>query len=314
MPLDPQAAALIKQMEAAGLPPLNEMSPEQAREAAAGFVQLGGPPEPVASIVNRTIPGPLGAIPVRIYTPSGSGEFPVVVYFHGGGWVLGTLETVEVLCTRLANRSGAVVVSVDYRLAPEHKFPAPVTDCYAATQWVADHARELDADPQRIAVAGDSAGGNLAAVITAMARDAGTPPLVFQVLLCPVTNHDFETPSYRDNGRDYFLTTDMMKWFWDLYLHEATDGRDWRASPLGLADLSGLPPAYVVTAEYDPLRDEGEAYAERLRAAGVPVTLKRYDGQIHDFVTMAAAMDQAGPAIEDAAAVLRDAFAAKVPA
>jgi acetyl esterase len=237
-----------------------------------------------------------------------------VVYFHGGGWVLGTLDLVDVLCTRLANRAAAVVVSVDYRLAPEHKFPAASDDCFAATQWVADHARELNADQNRIAVAGDSAGGNLAAVIAAMARDAGKPSLVLQVLFCPVTNRSFETPSYRDNGRDYFLTTEMMRWFWDLYLNGADEGRDWRASPLGLANLSGLPPAYVVTAEYDPLRDEAEAYAERLRKAGIPVTLRRYDGQIHDFVTMAGAMDQAGPAVAAAAAALREAFTATVPA
>jgi len=314
MPLDPQAAALIQQMQALGAPPLNEMSPEQAREAAAGFAQLAGAPEPVASIINRTLPGPRGDIPVRIYTPEGQGELPVIVYFHGGGWVLGTLDTVDVLCTQLANRASAVVVSVDYRLAPEHKFPAAADDCFAALRWVADHARELNADPQRLAVAGDSAGGNLAAVSAAMARDAGTPSLVLQVLFCPVTNHAFETPSYRDNGRDYFLTTDMMRWFWDLYLTSTDEGRDWRASPLGLSDLSGLPPAYIVTAEYDPLRDEAEAYAERLQQAGIPVTLRRYDGQIHDFITMAGAMGQAGPAVEAAAAALRAAFTAKVPA
>jgi acetyl esterase len=314
MPLNPQVEALIKQMSAAGGPPLNEMSVQQARETAAAFAELGGVPDAVASIVDRIIPGPLGDIPVRIYTPAGNGPFPVVLYFHGGGWVLGTLETANVLCSQLSNLTGAVVVSVDYRLAPEHKFPAAVTDCIAATQWVAANAGELCGDPERIAVAGDSAGGNLAAVVAAIARDQGSPPLVFQVLFCPVTDHNFETASYRDNSQGYLLTKDMMKWFSELYLNKLEEAGDWRASPLNLADHSGLPPAYVVTAEFDPLRDEGEAYAELLRRSGTSVTLKRYDGQIHDFMMMNAVLDQARPAVEAAAVLLRDAFAVKLHA
>jgi acetyl esterase len=311
MPLDKQAAAFIKQLEAIGGPALNEMPPAAAREAAAGLGELGGGPESVASIVNRTIAGPLGDIPIRIYTPEGSSQFPVVVYFHGGGWVIGNPDTVDATCRMLANHASAVVVSVDYRLAPEQKFPAAVADCYATTQWVAENAGALGGDPQRIAVAGDSAGGNLAAVIALLARDRGTPKLAFQVLFYPVTDHNLTTASYLENGKGYFLTHDMMKWFWDHYLNNDDDGRDWQASPLRAADKRGLPPAFVATAEFDPLRDEGEAYAEQLRLAGNTVTAKRYEGQIHGFVTLLGAMDQGKQAIEDAAAVLRQAFGVK---
>lgn len=309
MPLDPQAAAFLKQLEELGGPALNEMEPTEAREAATALGELGGEPEEVASKVDRTIPGPAGEIPVRIYTPAGTGPFPAIVYFHGGGWVIGNPDTVDSTCAALTNRAGAVVVSVDYRLAPEHRFPAAVEDCFAATQWVAENAGEINVDADRIAVAGDSAGGNLAAVVSAMARDAGSPKLVYQVLFYPVTNYDFETESYRENGDDYFLTTAMMKWFWDHYIGPDGDGNDWRASPLQLENLADLPPAFISTAEFDPLRDEGEAYGERLRAAGNEVTVKRYDGQIHGFITLLGAMNAGFNAIDDAAAELRKAFA-----
>jgi acetyl esterase len=310
MPLDKQAEAFIKQLEEMGGPALNEMPPATAREAAGGLGELGGEPESVAGVVNRTIAGPVGDIPIRIYTPEGSRPFPVVVYFHGGGWVIGNPDMVDATCRILANRARAVVVSVDYRLAPEQKFPAAVADCYAATQWVADNAGELHGDPQRIAVAGDSAGGNLAAVIALLARDRATPKLAFQVLFYPVTDHNLTTASYQENGKGYFLTYDMMKWFWDHYLNNDDDGRDWQASPLRAENKRGLPPAFVATAEFDPLRDEGEAYAELLRLAGNTVTAKRYDGQIHGFVTLGT-MDQGKQAIEDAAAALRQAFGVK---
>ncbi len=311
MPLDEQASAFLRQLEEIGGPALNEMSPEEAREALAATVESGGEPEPVGSVTNRSIPGPLGDIPIRGYTPEGTGPFPALVYFHGGGWVAGDLEMVESTCTRLTNRARAMVVSVDYRLAPEHKFPAPATDCHAATQWVSDHAAELDVDPQRIAVGGDSAGGNLAAAVAVMARDNGTPEVAFQILFYPVTNMDYETRSYRENGAGYFLTTDMMRWFWGHYLESEDVGRDMRASPLLVQDASGLPSAFVGTAEFDPLRDEGEAYAELLREAGSDVTLKRYDGQIHGFVTRCGIMDAGKRAIEDAAAQLRRAIGVK---
>lgn len=311
MPLDQQANAFLRQLEEMGGPALNEMSPVEAREALAGLADLGGEPEAVGSISNRTIQGPLGEIPIRIYAPEGEGPFPALVYFHGGGWVVGDLETVDSACTILTNRAEAVVVSVDYRLAPENKFPAPVTDCYAATEWVSSNAPELGVDPQRIAVGGDSAGANLAAVVSIMARDRGAPEIAYQVLFYPVTNMDFETASYRSNGTDYFLTTDMMRWFWGHYIESEDIGRDVLASPLLTENLSNLPPAFVATAEFDPLRDEGEAYAELLLEAGNDVSIKRYDGQIHGFVTLCGVMDRGKQAIEDAAAQMRLALGAK---
>ena len=312
MPLDEQAKAFLRQLDEAGGPPLNEMTPAEAREALAATVEeTAGEPEPVGSISNHSIPGPLGDIPIRVYTPEGRGPFPALVYFHGGGWVAGDLEMVDPLCTMLANRAGAVVVSVAYRLAPEHKFPAPLEDCYAAAQWVSDNAAEFDVDPLQIAVGGDSSGGNLAAAVTIVARDNGTPDLAFQLLFYPVTNLDYETGSYRENGAGYFLTADMMRWFWGHYLESEDIGRDMRASPLLVADASGLPPTFVVTAEFDPLRDEGEAYAELLREAGNEVTVKRYDGQIHGFVTRSGIMDRGKQAIEDAATQMRQALSAK---
>ncbi|BAD41110.1 alpha/beta hydrolase [Symbiobacterium thermophilum] len=311
MPLAREAEAFLKQLAEAGGPALNELSPADARKMTEQMAAFGGDAEPVAGVVDRTVPGPAGKIPVRIYTPAGEGPFPVLLYFHGGGWVLGSPDTVHATCALLANRAGAVVVSVDYRLAPEHKFPAAAEDCYAATVWVAENARTIGGDPRRIAVAGDSAGGNLAAVVSLMARDKGYPDLAYQVLIYPVTDHNFDTPSYRENGNDYFLTTAMMQWFWDHYIRSEADGRDWRASPLQAADVSGLPPAFVITAEYDPLRDEGEAYARKLIEAGSAVTVKRYLGQIHGFCTLLGAMPAGRQALEDAAAHLRLAFAAR---
>ncbi len=312
MPLDPQAQALLDQMAAAGAPPFESLSPEQAREMIMQMRELAGPPEPVARVEDRVAATAAGPIPVRIYAPEATGPLPVLVYFHGGGWVIGNLETVDAPCRALANRARCLIVSVDYRLAPEHKFPAAAEDCYAATRWVAEHAAELGADPSRIAVGGDSAGGNLAAVVALMARDRGGPRLAYQLLIYPVTNYDFSTPSYQENAEGYLLTKNAMVWFWDHYLRDPSDGQNPYASPLRAADLRGLPPAFVITAEYDPLRDEGEAYAERLRQAGVPTELRRYDGMIHGFFQMAGVLDQGKKVIADAAAALRGAFAVPV--
>lgn len=311
MPLDPQAAAFLQMLAASNAPPLNTQTPEQAREAIAGFIALAGEGEPVAAVENRSIPGPAGEIPVRIYTPSGQPPFPALVYYHGGGWVVGNLDMVDTVCRALANRAGSVVVSVDYRLAPEHKFPASAEDAYAAAHWVATNASTIGVDPGRIAVGGDSAGGNLAAVVSLIARDRGSPSLAYQVLVYPVTDYAFDTPSYQANGKDYFLTTEMMEWFWNHYLRTPEDGNHPYASPLRATNLAGLPPALVITAEYDPLRDEGERYAQRLREAGVPVRQTRYDGMVHGFFTMPGTFDKAKQAVDEIAEELRKTAAAR---
>ena len=220
------------------------------------------------------------------------------------------LDTHDGVCRALANGAGCIVVSVDYRLAPEHKFPAAADDAFAATEWVAKHAVEIGGDPSRVAVAGDSAGGNLAAVVAQTAKDRGGPKLAFQLMVYPVTDYDFDTGSYRDNAEGYMLTTAAMKWFWNHYLPDEKAGLDPQASPLRADDLSGVPPALVITAEFDPLRDEGEAYAARLASAGVPAKSTRYDGMIHGFFSMSALLPQGRQAIEEAATALREAFAA----
>jgi acetyl esterase len=296
-------------MAASGLPPLRGQSVEDARQSLAGFAQLGGEPPPVSQVEERELPGPNGVIPVRVYTPAGSGPFPVLVYFHGGGWVLGSVETHDPVCRSLANAAECVVVSVDYRLAPEHKFPAAAEDCYTATLWVRTIAPLINGDADRIAVGGDSAGGNLAAVVTQMARDRGGPLLSFQLLVYPVTDYYLPgTPSYQGNADGYFLTRDDMEWFWNHYLSGEADAVNPYACPSRAESLRGLPPALVITAEFDPLRDEGEAYAARLLDAGVAVRLVRYDGMIHGFFSMAGVLDQGKNALALAAAELRSAL------
>jgi acetyl esterase len=230
------------------------------------------------------------------------------VFYHGGGWVIGDLEVADRPCRSLCAGAGCVVVSVDYRLAPEHRFPAAADDAYAAAQWVSAHAADLGADPARLAVGGDSAGGNLTAVVALMARDQGGPPIAFQLLIYPVAGCDLDTVSYRDNAEGYLLTRAAMEWFWGHYIPDEAARRHPYASPLSAENLAGLPPAFVVTAEYDPLRDEGEAYAERLRRAGVPVTLKRYAGMIHGFFQLAGVLDQGRQVLTDASSALREAL------
>lgn len=306
--IDPQAWFILKQLESAGAPPMEQLTPELAR--MGDFSLIAGAPEEVAKVENRTIPVPGGEIPVRIYTPEGEGPFPALVYYHGGGWVIGNLDTVDVPCRMLANRAGCVVVSVDYRLAPEHKFPTAAEDSYAAAKWLSENAASIQVDPERIAVGGDSAGGNLAAVVALMAREQGGPSFAYQMLIYPVTNHAYDTDSYRDNAEGYFLTKNTMVWFWNHYLRNEEDGQNPYASPLLAEDLSGLPPALVITAGFDPLRDEGEAYAERLKAAGVPVEATRYEGMIHGFFWMPGVLTEAHNAINQAANALKQAFSA----
>ena len=284
MPLDPQVQAYLEQEAALNLPPINQQTPEQLRQGIRAELATLGEPEPVAKVENRLIPGPAGDIPIRIYTPQGSGPFPVLVYFHGGGWVVCDLDTHDGLCRSFANQAGCLVVSVDYRLAPEHKFPAAPLDSYAATKWVAEHATTLNGDPTRIAIGGDSAGGNLTAVVTMMARERGGPSLIFQLMLCPGTDFTMSTPSIDENATGYGLTKDDMIWFTNHYLNHEDEKRDPLASPLLATDFSGLPPALIITAEYDPIRDEGEQYGQRLQEAGVPATVSRYDGMIHGFI------------------------------
>lgn len=304
MPLHPKAREFLDQF-AAAMPPLGTLGVAETRSSFDGIVAFGGPPEPVARVENRRIPGPAGEIAVRIYTPEARGPLPVLVYFHGGGWVIGTIETHDPLCRHLAKQAQAVVVSVDYRLAPEHKFPAGPEDCYAATSWVAEHAAELGGDPARVVVGGDSAGGNLAAAVSLMARDRGKPKIALQLLLYPVTDHSYETASYRENADGYLLTKQAMVWFWNHYLAKDADGANPYASPLRAKDVSGVAPAVVVTAEFDPLRDEGEAYAERLRQARVSVKLERYDGIIHGFAMMTGYFEEAQRVVAEAAGAIR---------
>jgi acetyl esterase len=278
---------------------------EARRVIEEGAPVMFGEPDAVGSVVDRSLPGP---VPVRIYEPPGSArDLPVLVYFHGGGWVYGSLDTHDGVCRALCARTPCIVVAVDYRLAPEHRFPAAVEDAWAATAWVAEHARSLGGDPDRIAVGGDSAGGNLAAVIALRARDRGLE-LRHQLLVYPVTDSDFETASYVAKADGYGLTRSAMRWYWDHYMGPDGDPTDPEAAPLRAPDLAGVAPAFVLTAEYDPLCDEGEAYAARLEAAGVPVRLTRYDGLIHGFIRMPAIIDRTQGALDECAGALRAAF------
>lgn len=309
MPLEPEVDAILKQLEEAGGPPVSEMTPEMAREAFKALLPLQGTPEPVRTVEDHAVPGPGGAVPVRIYRPEGVAEPSAALYLiHGGGWVIMDLDSHDPLCRALANKAGCVVVAVDYRRAPEARFPSAADDCYAVLRWIADEGTAIGIDPARVAVGGDSAGGNLAAAMTLMSRRESGPRLVGQVLHCPVTNHDFATESYRDNAEGYLLTTDTMRWFWGHYLGDGQDGDDPMASPLRAEDHRGLPPALVQTAEFDPLRDEGRAYADSLQSHGVPVTYTEYSGVVHDPWIMFGAVPKGRHALDEAARFLKRCF------
>lgn len=284
MPLHPDAQASMDARIAAGAVPTETLSPNDARAQLMRLQALGGPGEEVARVVNRTIPGPAGETAIRIYYPSLETPLPVLIYVHGGGWVQGNLETADSLCRTFANLSQSIVVSTDYRHAPESKFPAAPQDAYAATKWVSENAASFGGDPNRIAISGTSAGANIAAAVTLMARDAGSPKFAFQVLIVPVTDAGCDTASFRAYPEGYVLTRDVMAWCWNHYLADPADGNNPLASPLRAPDLSGLPPAFIATAEFDPLRDEGQAYAKRLSDADVPVEYHCYAGMIHGFV------------------------------
>jgi acetyl esterase len=306
MPLDPQVKALLSGLAEVEAPPISEQSAEEARLAGAVLGQLSVPEE-VGSVEDRTIAGPAGDLSVRIYRAEqqGGAPQPVMVWFHGGGFVIGSVETADGMCRALCRRSGVAIVSVDYRLAPEAPFPAGPDDCLAAFDWVRQHAGDLGFDVDRIAVGGDSAGGNLA-IVTALARRGR---VAFQLLVYPVTDLTMTSESYQANGEGYLLTADTMRWFAEHYTTDAEQRHDPRLSPLFADDLTGSPPTFIMTAEFDPLRDEGEAYGKRLVDAGVPVQIKRYDGMIHAFLQMSAVLDATGPALDDAATALRDALA-----
>ncbi len=314
MPLDPQVARYLQATAevddtAGGAPPTLA---EQRRASVLSTLAEAGEPESVAAVEDRLLPGPAGELRVRIYTPasSGPGPLPVLVYFHSGGWVFGSIEGHDPVCRALANRATCLVASVDYRLAPEHPFPAAPEDCYAATLWVAEHAGEINADPARLAVCGDSSGGNLAAVVALMARDWGGPRLCQQVLIYGETDYyDPGTVSYTTYATGYGLTRASMIWFWDQYLTRPAEHIHPYAAPLRASSLSGLPPALIITAEYDPVRDEAEHYAQRLQQAGVPTCLSRYDGMIHAFFRMLAVFERSHDALAEVAATLRAAFA-----
>ena len=310
MPVNPQVQMLLDAIAASGAPPTHEQTPEVAREMYRAMAAIEERVE-VAGVEDRTVPGPHGDVPVRIYTPAeaqGAGR-GVLVWIHGGGWVIGDVEASDPTTRLLAQGSGCVVVSVDYRLSPEHRAPVALDDCWATLQWVVANAAELGVDAGRVAVGGDSAGGNLAALMTQRARAEGGPAIAFQLLVYPVTDLTRSHASYEDNGEGYMLTRDLMGWFIDHHLGDDIDPKDPRVSPLHADSVDGLPPAMVITAEYDPLRDEGEAYAQRLREAGVAVEAIRYDGQIHGFYAMATMNADGRAAVDRSAAALREVLA-----
>jgi acetyl esterase/lipase len=311
MRLHPQVQAIHDRLVAEQAPALYTMSIEQARAAdVASATATAGLVEPVAQVRELRISGPAGELAGRMYRPGQGGTLPVLVYFFGGGWSLGTLDTCDAVCRMLANAARCACVAVSYRLAPEHKFPAAVEDCYAGTAWVAEHAAELGVDAARLAVGGDSSGGNLAAAVALLARDRGGPALAHQLLVYPNTDYSADTASMREVTDRYFFNPTSIAWYWGMYLGSPQDGSNPLASPLRADDLSGLPPATVITAEHDPLRDEGELYADRLRQAGVPAETIRYDGMMHGFFTMVGILDTAREAVTTAASRLAAGFGA----
>lgn len=346
MSLDPQVVAYRAARAAAGIPPLYTQTLAEARAADLAAIRAGGGDvEPVHEVRDTTVPGPAGDLRVRVHRPAGDGPLPTLVYFFGGGWTLGSVETADGICRRLANATGCQVVTVGYRLAPEHPFPAAVLDCHAATRWLAEHAADLGVDPDRLVVGGDSAGGNLAAAVTLLARAEGGPRLAGQLLVYPNTDQQSDRPRpgretdpaidadpatdagpatdaepRADTGRaadeqdPLLFNRHSVDWYRGHYLADPADAADPLASPLLADDLSGLPPALVVTAEYDPLCDEGERYAQRLREAGVPVRASHYPGMIHGFFAMPGVFDAGRRAQDEAAAFLREVFGLPAPA
>ena len=310
MPVDPQIRALLDR--GTGVPATHTLPVAEARRQYEARIALMAPPPQMAKVLERRIDGPGGSIGLRIYTPAGNGPFPLMMFFHGSGFVLCSLDTHDGMCRNLAAGIRCVVVSVDYRLAPEHKFPKGLDDCLAATRWAAANAVDLGIDPTLIMVAGDSAGGNMAAVTALRIRDEGGPKLRGQMLLYPVTDyHTPGTPSYAENADGYGLTRDTMEWFWEHYLANPVEAENPYASPLRARDLAGLPPAYVTSAEYDPLRDEAELYGKRLQAAGVTTKITRWPGMNHGFLFWVGLVGGADSAMAEACSWARQAFGKK---
>ena len=308
--IHPQAQALIDLIEERKLPPMHTLEPVEARRFYRDRRALTQPTAPdVHEVSDLAADGPNGAIPLRLYKPArrhlgGPEGMPVLVYFHGGGWTIGDLDTHDVLCRQLANASHCAVVSVDYRMGPEHRFPAAVHDCMAATRWVRAHADSLGLDAGRLAIGGDSAGGNLAAVVAILARDEGDLPIAWQLLVYPATDMRCGHASHASNGQGYLLTSETIRYYHDNYIDDEAHDLDWRASPLLHTRLDGLPPALVLTAGFDPLRDEGLEYADALVAAGNQATSVCFGRQIHGFITMGAVIDEANTAVTLCAAEL----------
>jgi acetyl esterase len=293
MALDPQAEAVLRALSGPDATPLREQTVADARRGAYGFVDFFGEPEPVARVDHRFIPGPTADLPVRIYRPDGAGPFPCIVYFHGSGFVISNIGIFDAPSRALANRTGCVVVSVNYQKAPEHKFPIPFEDCWASLQWVSQNTDELGIDRRKIVVMGDSAGGTLAAAVCIKARDEAGPPIAAQVLVHIPTEYGADTPSMIENAHGLLLERDDMLWFAEQYLRSPQDALDPYAAPARAGSFADLPPALVLTAEYDVLRDEGEQYADALRVAGVHVVTHRFAGMIHGFYGMVGALDAA---------------------
>lgn len=313
---DPQMKAVLEELAKLTPVPLYTMTPAQARKqpgppdaVKAVLKKQGKPitPEPVAKVMDTTVPGPAGSIPVRVYTPSGTGPFPVLVYFHGGGWVIASIQAYDSSCRALANAANCVVVSVGYRQAPEHRFPAAHEDSYAATQYIMKNTAQFGGDPKRVAVGGESAGGNLAAGVCLMAKQRKGMMPIYQLNVYPIAGYDLNTPSYKANADAIPLSKPFMAWFFKYALTHPTDGKNPLIS-LTQADVKGLPPATVITAQIDPLMSEGTAYANRLKAAGVPVSYRNYNGVSHEFFGMAAVVDKAKEANAFAAEGLKGAF------
>jgi acetyl esterase len=288
--LNPQTQQIMDLLDSRGGKPVSESTVAEARAATWDWLEFQGDPEPVARVWDTYIAGPTAELHVRVYTPAGSGPFPCLIFFHGGGWTVGNLEISDAPNRSLTNATGCVVVAVNYQTAPEHPYPAALEDCSATVHWVLDHAAALDVDPRRVGVGGDSAGGNLAAAVTLRARGAGDTRLAFQLLIYPAVDPEMDYPSARENAEGYGLTTEAMQWFWNHYVPDARDRRDPLAAPIHAISLEGLPPAIVITVEHDPLRDEGERYAQLLAHAGVPVHHHRYPGTVHGILWMAGAV------------------------